>query len=80
MAAYKANPQWGAAADSYGRMFDWFQYAMVESPVAGYDPVRTLIDKEIMSVVITDFTVDPKKLVDDGVAKANAILKENAPK
>jgi ABC-type glycerol-3-phosphate transport system substrate-binding protein len=80
LAAYKADPKWGAAADSYGRMFDWFQYAMVESPVAGYDPVRDLIDKEIATKASTDPNADPKKLVDDGVAKANTILKENAPK
>jgi multiple sugar transport system substrate-binding protein/sn-glycerol 3-phosphate transport system substrate-binding protein len=80
VAAYKADPKWGPAADSYAKMFDWFQYATIESPVAGYDPVRNLIDSDIMSKVITDSTVDPKKLLDDGVAKANAILKENAPK
>jgi multiple sugar transport system substrate-binding protein len=80
VAAYKANPAWGPVADSYAKMFDWFQYAMIESPVAGYDPVRSLIDKEVMSRVITDATVDPKKLLDDAVAKANQILKENAPK
>ena len=27
VAAYKADPKWGAAADSYAKMFDWFQYA-----------------------------------------------------
>jgi multiple sugar transport system substrate-binding protein/sn-glycerol 3-phosphate transport system substrate-binding protein len=80
MAAYKANPQWGAAADSYGRMFDWFQYAMIESPVAGYDPVRALIDKDVLSPVITNPTTDVKKLLDDAVANSNQILKENAPK
>lgn len=80
VAAYKADPKWGAAADSYAKMFDWFQYAMVESPVAGYDPVRTLIDTDVMSKAITDSAVDPKKLLDDAVAKANNILKENAPK
>jgi multiple sugar transport system substrate-binding protein/sn-glycerol 3-phosphate transport system substrate-binding protein len=78
--AYKENPQWGAVADSYARMFDWFQYAMVESPVAGYDPVRGMIDKEVMSRVITDSAVSPKQLLDDAVAKSNQILKENAPK
>lgn len=78
--AYKANPQWGSAADSYAKMFDWFQYAMVESPVAGYDPVRKLIDTDVMTPVITDFTVDPKKLLDAAVAKSNQILKDNAPK
>ncbi|HLH73448.1 MAG TPA: extracellular solute-binding protein, partial [Chloroflexota bacterium] len=78
--AYKADPKWGSAADSYAKMFDWFQYAMVESPVAGYDPVRTLIDKDVMSRVITDFKVDPKQLLDAAVVKANQILKDNAPK
>jgi multiple sugar transport system substrate-binding protein/sn-glycerol 3-phosphate transport system substrate-binding protein len=80
IAAYKADPKWGAAADSYAKMFDWFQYALIESPVAGYDPVRTLIDTDIMSKVITDSSVDPKSLLDAGVTKANGILKENAPK
>lgn len=78
--AYKADPAWGAAADSYAKMFDWFQYAMVESPVAGYDPVRDLIDKDILTRIITDSSSDPKKLLDDAVKKANDILKENAPK
>jgi ABC-type glycerol-3-phosphate transport system substrate-binding protein len=80
VAAYKADPNWGPAADSYAKMFDWFQYAMIESPVAGYDPVRSLIDSDIMTKVITDFSVDPKSLLDAGVTKANQILKENAPK
>lgn len=78
--AYKTNPSWGEAlAASYGRMFDWAPYAMIESPVAGYDPVRTMIDQDVMSKVITDSTVDPKTLLDTAVTKANAILKENAP-
>lgn len=80
IAAYKKDPKWGPVADSYARMFDWFQYAEIEAPVAGYDPVRSLIDKDVMSRVMTDFTSDPKKLLDDAVAKANGILKENAPK
>jgi multiple sugar transport system substrate-binding protein len=77
---YKQDPRWGPAADSYAKMFDWAQYGMIESPVAGYDPVRDIIDKEILTKVITDSSVDPKKLVDDGVEKSNAILKENAPR
>jgi multiple sugar transport system substrate-binding protein len=81
VAAFKASPKWGAAAaDSYARMFDWFQYAMVESPVAGYDPVRDLIDKNLMSRVVTDATVDPKAILDDVVNQSNTILKENAPR
>lgn len=80
IAAYKSNPAWGPdLAASYARLFDWAQYAMVEAPVAGYDPVRTVIDVEVMSKVITDSTVDPKTLLDAAVTKSNAILKENAP-
>ena len=79
IAAFKANPQWGPVADSYAKMFDWAQYSMIESPVAGYDPVRTLIDQDIMSKVITDPQVDVKALLDEGVQKANEILQENAP-
>jgi ABC-type glycerol-3-phosphate transport system substrate-binding protein len=78
---YKNDPKWGTdLAASYAKLFDWAQYAMIESPVAGYDPVRTMLDQDVMSKVITDANADPKKLLDDAVAKANAILKENAPK
>ena len=80
VAAYHADPKWGSVADSYAKMFDWFQYAMIESPVAGYDPVRALIDKEVMSKVITDPKADPKALLDAAVTKSNQILQENAPK
>lgn len=80
VAAYKKDPKWGPVADSYAKMFDWFQYAEIEAPVAGYDPVRTLIDKDVMSRLMTDFTADPKQLLDAAVTKANQILKQNAPK
>ncbi|MBI4675438.1 MAG: extracellular solute-binding protein [Chloroflexi bacterium] len=77
---FKTSPQWKDVADTYGKMFDWAQYAMIESPVAGYDPVRKMLDEEVMSKVISDPNADVKKLLDDAVAKANDILKENAPK
>ncbi len=80
IAAFKANPLWGPVADTYAKMFDWTQYAMIEAPVAGYDPVRTLIDTDVISVLITDPKADPKALLDKAADKANAILKENAPK
>ena len=78
--AFKADPQWGPAADSYAKMFDWTPYSMIESPVAGYDPVRAAIDTDVMSKVINDPKADVKKLLDAAVAKSNSILKENAPK
>ncbi|MCE5260300.1 MAG: extracellular solute-binding protein [Chloroflexi bacterium] len=79
IAAFKADPKWGPAADSYAKLFDWANAGMVESPVAGYDPVRSLIDTDVMSVVINDPKADVKSLLDTAVTKANAILKENAP-
>ena len=78
--AYKADPKWGPVADSYAKMFDWAQYSKIESPVAGYDPVRDLIDKQVMTRVMTDSETDPKKILDDAVAQANQILAENEPK
>ncbi len=78
--AFKGDKKWGPVADSYAKMFDWLQYALIESPVAGYDPVRALIDTDVMSKVMTDSTSDPKALLDAAVTKANGILKENAPK
>src|SRR5579864_3975369 len=78
--AYKSDPKWGPVADSYAKMFDWAQYSKIESPVAGYDPVRDLIDKQVMTKVMTDYETDPKQILDDVVAQANQILKDNAPK
>ncbi len=85
IAAFKASAQWGPVADSYAKMFDWAQYAMIESPVAGYDPVRTLIDTDIMSKVIANpkaylDTKPIKDLLDAAVKKSNDVLNENAPK
>lgn len=80
IAAFKKDPAWGPVADSYAKMFDWAQYAMVESPVAGYDAVRTLITRDVMAKVINDPKADVKAILDAAVKQANEILKENAPK
>jgi ABC-type glycerol-3-phosphate transport system substrate-binding protein len=80
IAAFKKDPSWGPVADSYAKMFDWAQYSMVESPVAGYDPVRALIDTDVLSKVLADPKADVKALLDAAVKKSNDILKENAPK
>ena len=77
---FKADKTWGPVADSYAKMFDWAQYSVVESPVAGYDPVRASIDKDVITPVIQNPKSDVKKLLDDAVVKANQVLKENAPK
>lgn len=77
---FKADKTWGPVADSYAKMFDWAQYSVIESPVAGYDPVRTSIDKDVITQVIQNPKADVKKLLDDAVVKANQVLKENAPK
>jgi multiple sugar transport system substrate-binding protein/sn-glycerol 3-phosphate transport system substrate-binding protein len=78
--AYKNDPKWGPVADAYAKMFDWAQYSKIESPVAGYDPVRDLIDKDVMTRAMTDYNTDPKQILDEVVAHANQILQENAPK
>ena len=82
MKFYTNDPKWGPdLAKAYAQMFDWAQYSMIESPVAGYDPVRALIDKDVISKAIADTKADGKKLLDDAVKKSNDILlKENAPK
>lgn len=78
--SFKNKNQYKAVADTYAKMFDWIQYAMVESPVAGYDPVRTLLDKNVLTAVMTNpSSVDPKAALDTAVKQANTILKENAP-
>lgn len=74
------SEKWGPVADTYAQMFDWAQYAMVEAPVAGYDPVRAIIDTDVMSKIVADPTLDPKTLLDAAVTAANAVLAENAPK
>jgi multiple sugar transport system substrate-binding protein len=78
--AYKTDPKWGPVADAYAKMFDWPQYSKVESPVAGYDPVRNIIDQQVMTRVMTDSETNPKTILDDAVAQANQILIDNAPK
>jgi ABC-type glycerol-3-phosphate transport system substrate-binding protein len=77
--AFKAQARWGAAADMYARLFDWIPYSMTESPAAGYDSVRGLIDRDILSKVIANPRADVKALLDAGVKRANEILKANAP-
>lgn len=80
IAAYAKDPSWSGVTNSYVKLFDWLQYWKIEAPVGGYDPVRDIIDQQVMSTVLTNFTADPKKLLDDAVAKSNQILKDNLPK
>jgi multiple sugar transport system substrate-binding protein/sn-glycerol 3-phosphate transport system substrate-binding protein len=80
IAAYKADPNWGPAADAYAKIFDWAPYGVTEPPVAAYDLVRTSIDRDVMLKVVTDYQVDPKMLLDASVSKANDILKANRPR
>jgi ABC-type glycerol-3-phosphate transport system substrate-binding protein len=80
LTAFKNDKTYGPVADTYGKMFDWVQYTMIESPVAGYDPVRALIDTDLLSKVVSDPKADVPALLKAAVAKANTVLKENAPK
>lgn len=79
IAAFKNDPKWGPVAESYGKLFDWAQYSMIESPVAGYDAVRTQLDKDVVSRVMTEPDADLKQLLDDSVQQANQSIEENAP-
>jgi ABC-type glycerol-3-phosphate transport system substrate-binding protein len=72
---FKAFPE---AAEGYTRLYDMLQYGAVESPVAGYDPVRKLISDLVVNVAING-EGDPQAALDEAVAQADEILKENAP-
>ncbi len=66
------------AADGYDSLYDMLSFAAIESPVAGYDPVRKLIVNMVHDVAI-DGNADPKQALDEAVAQANEVLKENVP-
>ena len=81
MAAVKANKaftDFPEAAEGYTKLYDMVQYSMVESPVAGYDPVRTLIQETVAAVAVNG-EGEPQAALDDAVSQANDILAENAP-
>ncbi|MBI5876736.1 MAG: extracellular solute-binding protein [Chloroflexi bacterium] len=80
IAGFKADKTWGPVADSYAKMFDWTKYSLIESPVAGYDPVRLSLDKDVVTKLIQDPKSDVKALLDAAKASADKVLKENAPK
>jgi len=66
------------AASGYANLYDMLQYGAVESPVAGYDPVRKLIVSMVNDVAIKGNS-DPQAALDEAVAQANEVLKENTP-
>ncbi len=80
ISAYKANPNWGSAADAYAKIFDWAAYGVTEPSIAAYDLVRLSIERDVMTKVVTDDFIDPKRLLDASVAKSKDILKANAPR
>jgi multiple sugar transport system substrate-binding protein/sn-glycerol 3-phosphate transport system substrate-binding protein len=67
------------AATGYAQLYDAIQYGAVEAPVAGYDPVRALIQDVVTNVAIKG-EGDPKAALDEAVAQADDILAENAPR
>ena len=66
------------AAAAYGEMYNWIQYGGVEAPVAGYDPVRALIQDTVQKVAVQG-EGDPKAELDAAVEQANQLLAEYAP-
>lgn len=67
------------AADGYANLYEWSKNGAVESPVAGYDPVRTDINDTVVNVVFKA-TGEPQAALDAAVKRGNDVLKENAPK
>ncbi len=77
--ASKSFANFPEAAASYANLYSWIQYGAVEAPVAGYDPVRALIQDMVTKVGVKG-DGDPKAALDEAVTKANGILAEFAPK
>ena len=78
----KNNPRYAnfpEAAEAYTRLYDMVAFGAVEAPVAGYDPVRKLMS-DVVSKVAIKGEGDIKAALDEAVAQANEVLKENAPK
>jgi ABC-type glycerol-3-phosphate transport system substrate-binding protein len=80
IAGLTSKPDWAGVAEKYAKMFDWIQYAKNEPAILGYDPVRVLIDTDVMSTVISNPTTDVPTILNDAVNKANMILKQYSPK
>jgi ABC-type glycerol-3-phosphate transport system substrate-binding protein len=64
------------AAIGYDNLYDMLQYGAIESPVAGYDPVRRMIVDMVREVALAG-NGDPQAALDEVVAQANEVLKEN---
>ena len=66
------------AATGYSELYNQLQFGTVEAAVAGYDPVRKLMQDAMKKVVVTG-EGDVKAELDAAVAKSDDLLKENAP-
>mgnify|MGYP001589490296 CR=1 FL=1 len=71
LAGLRKDRFYGPVADLYSKLFDWLPASVAEPSVAGYDTVRLLIDRDVMSKVITDSKADAKVLLDAAAEKAN---------
>lgn len=67
------------AAEGYAKLYEWIQYGAVESPVAGYDPVRKLI-RDMVQTVAVQGEGDPAEALEAAVRQANELLAEYAPR
>jgi len=76
LAGLRQDRFYGPVADLYGKLMDWLPASVAEPAVAGYDAVRLLIDREVMSKVITDPKADVKALLDAAVKKANDTISD----
>jgi multiple sugar transport system substrate-binding protein/sn-glycerol 3-phosphate transport system substrate-binding protein len=75
LAGLRADNFYRPVADLYGKLFDWLPSSMPEPSAAGYDGVRLLIDRDVISKVISDPKADAKILLDAAVEKAKDTLR-----
>jgi len=71
----RADKYYGPVTDRFAKLFDWVQYSIFQPPVAGYDDVRLLMDRNVMSKVVAAPQADAQALLDAAVNRANDTLK-----
>ena len=75
LAGFRKNKFYSPVVDLFGKLFDWLPSSVTEPPIAGYDAVRGLLDRGVMSKAMADPKADAKTLLEAAVKKANDTLK-----
>jgi ABC-type glycerol-3-phosphate transport system substrate-binding protein len=71
LAGFQKDEFYGPVTDHFGKLFDGLPSSVIEPPIAGYDAVRGILDRDVMSKAMTDSKADAKMLLDAAVRKAN---------